>query len=254
MAIDARRRDFIRATLAVSVLSLTGRPVTSHAATILQFAPAQPFSFDMLKQRAHALAASAHVPPPHPASDITGKIDYATHGQIKYRVEAALAAEGPGNFPITFFHLGKYFQKAVGINTVDHGVARQIIYRADYFDMPADSIARRLPEGAGFAGFRIQEKRAGKPDWRNNDWVAFLGASYFRAIGELYQYGLSGRADSPSTLPIRLRRSSRNFPTSRNSGSRNRPNPPTRSLSTHCSTAHQWQELIDFPCAAAARC
>jgi glucans biosynthesis protein len=76
---------------------------------------------------------------------------------------------------------------------VDHGVARQIIYRADYFDMPADSIAHRLPEGAGFAGFRIQEKRTGKPDWRNNDWVAFLGASYFRAIGELYQYGLSAR-------------------------------------------------------------
>jgi len=26
-----------------------------------------------------------------------------------------------------------------------------------------------------------------------NDWAAFLGASYFRAIGELYQYGLSAR-------------------------------------------------------------
>ncbi len=193
MAIDTRRRDFMRATLAVSVLSLTGRPATSHAAPILQLGPAQPFSFDQLKQRARALAAAVHVPPPRPAPDITGKIDYATHGQIKFRVEAALAAEGPGNFPVTFFHLGKYFQKAVGINMVDHGVAREIIYRADYFDMPADSIARRLPEGAGFAGFRIQEKRGGKPDWRNNDWVAFLGASYFRAIGELYQYGLSAR-------------------------------------------------------------
>ena len=49
------------------------------------------------------------------------------------------------------------------------------------------------PDSSGFAGFRFQEARNGKLDWRKNDWVAFLGASYFRAIGELYQYGLSAR-------------------------------------------------------------
>jgi len=62
--------------------------------------------------------------------------------------------------------------------------------------MPADSPARKLPRGSGFAGFRFQESRSGdqaKLDWRKNDWVAFLGASYFRAIGDLYQYGLSAR-------------------------------------------------------------
>jgi glucans biosynthesis protein len=59
--------------------------------------------------------------------------------------------------------------------------------------MPADSPARKLPDNSGFAGFRFQEARTGKLDWRKNDWVAFLGASYFRAIGELYQYGLSAR-------------------------------------------------------------
>jgi glucans biosynthesis protein len=62
--------------------------------------------------------------------------------------------------------------------------------------MPADSPARKLPRGSGFAGFRFQESRLGDQqvkDWRKNDWVAFLGASYFRAIGDLYQYGLSAR-------------------------------------------------------------
>ncbi len=62
--------------------------------------------------------------------------------------------------------------------------------------MPPNSPARELPKGAGFAGFRLQESRTGdqqKLDWHTNDWVAFLGASYFRAIGELAQYGLSAR-------------------------------------------------------------
>src|SRR6185295_2786942 len=66
-------------------------------------------------------------------------------------------------------------------------------YDPSYFDMPEDSIARQLPEGVGFAGFRFQEARDGRLDWQKNDWVAFLGASYFRAIGDLYQYGLSAR-------------------------------------------------------------
>ena len=193
MTVDPKRRAVLQATLAVSALSLSGLPLQARAATALHFGPPQPFSFDRLKQRARALAAAAHVPPPRPAPDITAKIDYAAHGQIKFRAETALGAEGPGNFPVTFFHLGKFFQKAVKMHAVRRGEAREIIYRADYFDMPADSIARRLPEGAGFAGFRVQESRAGKLDWQKNDWVAFLGASYFRAIGELYQYGLSAR-------------------------------------------------------------
>jgi glucans biosynthesis protein len=193
MTIDCKRRDFIQAALAVCVVSSLGMPRQSHAAPALRFGPAQPFTFDQLKQRARALSAAAYAPPPSPAPDITAKIDYAAQGQIRFRAEAALAAQGPGNFPVTFFHLGKFFRKAVKIHALERGEAREIIYRTDYFDMPADSIARRMPEDAGFAGFRIQENRAGKLDWHKNDWVAFLGASYFRAIGELYQYGISAR-------------------------------------------------------------
>jgi periplasmic glucans biosynthesis protein len=193
MTIDRTRREILQAALAVSTLSLAGLPMQARAAPALQFGPPQPFSFDALRQRARAMAATAYVPPPRPAPDITAKIDYAAHGQIKFRPEMALAAEGPGAFPVTFFHLGMFFQKSVKMHAVNGGQAREVLYREDYFDMPADSIARRLPQGAGFAGLRVQENRSGKLDWKRNDWVAFLGASYFRSIGELYQYGLSAR-------------------------------------------------------------
>jgi glucans biosynthesis protein len=193
MFIDLKRRQFIQAALTVSAATLAGAPFAARAAGALTFGPAQPFSFDELRQRASAMAARAYVAPPRPAPDITARIDYATHGQIKFRADMAMDAQGPGQFPVTFFHLGQFFQKAVRIYGVESGQQREIIYRADYFDMPADSIARELPQGAGFAGFRIQERRGGELDWRKSDWVAFLGASYFRAIGELYQYGLSAR-------------------------------------------------------------
>jgi glucans biosynthesis protein len=192
MPIDNRRRSLLQGGLAA--LALARFPTTARAETALQFGPAQPFSFENLKERARSMAATAYVPPPRPAPEITSKIDYATHGQIRFDTARALWADGPGPYPATFFHLGYFFPKTIKMHAVEGGKAREILYREDYFDMPADSVARGLPPGAGFAGFRFQEPRQGKLDWRKNDWVAFLGASYFRAIGELYQYGLSARA------------------------------------------------------------
>jgi len=64
--------------------------------------------------------------------------------------------------------------------------------------MPSDSIARKMPDDAGFAGFRLHEDRA-RDDWKTQDWIAFLGASYFRSIGDEGQYGLSARGIAVDT-------------------------------------------------------
>jgi len=186
------RRSLLKA--AASIGFIGARADGTSAADGLKFGPARPFSFDILKTTAKRMASEPYVGPARPAPEIVGKIDYEAWGKIKFDIDHALFAQGPGRIPVSFFHLGMFFQKAVEINVVDAGAAREIIYDQSYFDMPADSIARKLPQGAGFAGLRIQEPKGGPLDWRKNDWVAFLGAAYFRAIGELRQYGLSARA------------------------------------------------------------
>ena len=159
----------------------------------LNFAAPVAFSYDLLKAQARENAHAPYVAPPHPAPEVVQKINYEEWGKIRYRSDHALFADGPGPFPMMFFHLGLFFQKAVDFHVIDGDQSKKIIYDQSYFDMPADLVARQLPQGAGFAGFRIQELRSGPLDWRSNDWVAFLGAAYFRAIGELRQYGLSSR-------------------------------------------------------------
>jgi glucans biosynthesis protein len=187
------RRTLLKLLAASCAARLLGRAPFAAAADGLELGEPRPFSYAALKSRARALAEGAYAPLPIPVPEVIAQIDYATHGQIKFRTENALFAQGPGNFPVCFFHLGKFFPKPVRIHVVADGTAREIVYRESYFDMPAESIAHKLPTGAGFAGFRIQEHRSGPLDWHRNDWVAFLGASYFRAIGELHQYGLSAR-------------------------------------------------------------
>ena len=181
-------------------MSAVGLPTRAAATSGLKLGPAQPFSFAGLIKEAQARAARPYSHESSLPQNVLQRIDYEAHGKIHFNTDYALFRDGPGAFPVTFFHLGRYFRTPVHMHVLSSAAsqtqAREILYDPQYFTMPADSPARELPQGAGFAGFRFQESRLGdqtKLPWSTNDWVAFLGASYFRAIGELYQYGLSAR-------------------------------------------------------------
>jgi len=192
------RRAALRALAASAALGLMAGPRALAADDGLKLGPPRPFSFEALKALARQKRGRPYVPPPKPGAEVLSRIDYQRWGEITFDTDHALFKDS--RFPVTFFHLGKFFQQPVSIHAVEAGQAREVVYDPSYFHMPADSPARQLPKGVGFAGFRVQEPRAGKLDWRKNDWVAFLGASYFRAIGELYQYGLSARAVALDTV------------------------------------------------------
>jgi glucans biosynthesis protein len=187
------RRIFLQAAAATASLAAPGFPEAALAQQGLKMGEPVPVSFDELKARAQAMARSPYVETPRPSPAVLEQIDYDAHGKIKFKTDLALWAQGPSEFPVTFFHLGRFFQRPVRMHAVEGGRSREILYDSAYFDMPADSPAHRLPANSGFAGFRFQESRTGKLNWRTNDWVAFLGGTYFRAIGELFQYGLSAR-------------------------------------------------------------
>ncbi|MGB7192855.1 MAG: glucan biosynthesis protein D [Collimonas pratensis] len=194
------RRTFLQSAAASAMFAALGIPLEAIAANRVKFGAASAFSFETLIEQARTQAAAPYRAQQTAPREILEKIDYEAHGKIKFKNDYALFADGAGQFPLTFFHLGRYFQAPVHMLLVDgsgaDAKAREIVYDESYFDMPSDSPARQLPRGSGFAGFRFQESRKGdqaKLDWHKNDWVAFLGASYFRAIGDLYQYGLSAR-------------------------------------------------------------
>jgi glucans biosynthesis protein len=175
------RRSFLKVAAATGALGAVGaRPAeaaTPSRVSNLKLAEPQPFSFEALKQEAQRLVKEPYRQPNVPSPEITSQIDYERWGHITYNTDHALFADTKERFPVEFFHLGMFFKKAVKMHVVENGAAREILYDPSYFNMPEDSIARQLPPGAGFAGFRIQESKDGALDWKKNDWVAFLGAS-----------------------------------------------------------------------------
>ncbi len=199
------RRSVLTGAGAAIAASACGFPAKLVAAALtstggLKLGAPQSFSFDELTREMEGLAKRPYRPVASVPGNVLDRIDYEALGKIKFDTDYALFRDGPGAFPVTFFLLGYFFRTPVRMYVLSSSgssaVAQEILYDPRYFIMPPDSPARELPADAGFAGFRFQESRLGdqqKLDWRTNDWVAFLGASYFRAIGELYQYGISAR-------------------------------------------------------------
>ncbi len=147
----------------------------------------RPFSFEILQERAKALAASEWHAVPTPSPEILARIDYDAYQDIRYRRDMTLMLDAQKRLPVQMFHLGNYTRDAVHINVVTGGQAREVLYSTNLFEIPADHPARELPDNVGFAGFRIMA-----PDLET-DWLAFMGASYFRTSGPFNQYGLSAR-------------------------------------------------------------
>jgi periplasmic glucans biosynthesis protein len=194
------RRSVLAASAVSLALSAFNLPLRALAASPgLRLGKPQPFSFDALSHEMQNRASQPYAQENSLPQAVLDRIDYEQHGKIRFNTDFSLFRDGPGEYPVTFFHLGKLFRVPVHMYVLgaaaNNAAASEILYDPAYFSMPAASPAHELVKGAGFAGFRLQESRLGeqKADWHNNDWVAFLGASYFRAIGELAQYGISAR-------------------------------------------------------------
>ncbi|MDX2306783.1 MAG: glucan biosynthesis protein [Hyphomicrobium sp.] len=187
------RRAVLKLLLAEGILAAAAASNFdfARAAAAGQLGAAETFAWNQIVDRAKREAAGPFVPPvPVPAdAGVLDKIDYDAYQQIRYRPSAALNPGGRGRYPVQLFHMGKGFREAVRINVVEPGgkASREVRYSASMFDIPDGHPARSLPDGIGFAGFRVMD------DGQKTDWVAFLSASYFRTSGPYNQYGLSAR-------------------------------------------------------------
>ncbi|WP_028997460.1 glucan biosynthesis protein [Azohydromonas australica] len=186
-----QRRDFARAATALATITcwpaLRAAPAASSPAGT---APSQPFDYAWLKGVARARAAAPYKAPPAELPKAVESLDWDQYQAIRFRDDHALwADDAQSNFHLKFFHLGLFFKSAVQLHEVVNGQARELAYDPALFDYGKSGLrGGSLPKDLGFAGFRVNFHT----DWRG-DVAAFLGASYFRAVGGERQYGLSAR-------------------------------------------------------------
>ncbi|WP_272700802.1 glucan biosynthesis protein [Desulfovibrio sp. Fe33] len=151
--------------------------------------PAASFDYAALKGMARALAQQPYADHDGEVPEAVGNMTWDQYQAIRFNKDHALWRDRDSKFQATLFHLGLYFKRPVAIYELNGGKVKMVGYDAGLFDYGKSGIdPDKLPKDMGFAGFRMQFS----PDWER-DVVAFLGASYFRAVGKEMQYGLSAR-------------------------------------------------------------
>ncbi len=179
------RRTLLIGSAALSLGTARAAAPPDHT---MVFGPEVPFSFDALTGRAKELSQRPYQKPVIPDFDLLERLDFDAYQEIRFRPDLAIWSHGDGPYSIELFHLGRYFKEPVRIFVVSaQGVAKEVLYSPDLFTYGKSGFAKTLPPDAGFAGFRVLTA-PGAPDW-----LAFLGASYFRSPAETGQYGLSSR-------------------------------------------------------------
>lgn len=163
-----------------------------------EFGDAVPFSVDDIRVRARDLA---HQPPREwrPVEGTLAELGYDAYRDIRYDRNEALWAETGSRFTAEFFHPGFLYRRVVKIHDVSEGASRELRYDPSLFRFgPLVGDPGPLPQSMGFAGFRTfyPLNAPGVQD----ELAAFLGASYFRALGRGHHFGVSARGIAVDSL------------------------------------------------------
>lgn len=151
---------------------------------------AQVFDFATVKALAAQKARAPYQAPPPLRPEFLSRLTYDQYRDIRFRPELALW-KSIAPFQVQFFHPGFYFKQAVVVNVIDEQGVHRVPFAPKLFDYGKNRFPEDLPADLGFAGFRLHAPM-NRADYYD-EVAVFLGASYFRAIGEQQHYGLSAR-------------------------------------------------------------
>ena len=163
--------------------------------------------YDQVTDQAKQLAQSPYETPEAHLPDALQDMDYDRYRQIRFRPDKALWRD-QSLFEVQLFHTGFLYDHPVDINLVEpHDDSGEVEvsplpFDQGYFryDDAAAPIGEALAEASsddqashdiGYAGFRLHYP-LNRGDYRD-EFVVFLGASYFRLVGRDQSYGLSAR-------------------------------------------------------------
>lgn len=166
---------------ALLVIGLSGAASPAFAEKIVRFKNVQ--------RMAKALAEKPFAPPTNALAQELKTMGYDQWRDIRFK--KSLWGEDECLFKLQFFHPGFLYQVPVKIHLMDKTGTNDLKFSSDLFHYGKTGYARFAETDIGFAGFRIHYP-LNTPDY-DDEVVAFLGASYFRALPRGMFYGMSVR-------------------------------------------------------------
>lgn len=187
----------LRILLSLVLLVISPYPLASLAApgvpetTTANTPPPKRFNFADVRRRAEVLATHPFQEIGNNLPEFLAKLDYDQYRDIRFKAEKSLWRDASLPFEVQFAPLGFLFNRPVTINVISDGESKTVEYANDLFDYGKNQVPDNLPKELGFAGFKVLYPL--NTDNHYDEVAVFLGASYFRAVGQKQNYGLSAR-------------------------------------------------------------
>ncbi len=149
------------------------------------------FTFAAVVRRAAELATHPYSPDRPALPDYLSNLDYDRYRDIRFDVTRNLWRNEGLPFQANFFHRGFLSKDRVTINLIEDGQATPVAFRHDLFNYGRNLVPDDMPSDLGFAGLRLMYPI--NRDDLFDEVAVFQGASYFRAVAQSLNYGISAR-------------------------------------------------------------
>ncbi len=149
------------------------------------------FSFAEVVSRATQLASVPFEGQLPPLPEELTKLDFDQWRQIEFRSAKPLLGGTGSAFHLELFHLGHLYKRPVVVNTIRDGIPTPVPYQSSEFNYGTTKFTKPLPVNLGFAGLKVRTPL--NDPKRYDEFITFVGSSYFRFLGRGQQYGLSAR-------------------------------------------------------------
>jgi glucans biosynthesis protein len=151
----------------------------------------EPFTYDSVVAMAEEMAREGYLSAVAALPLPLRELNYDQVRDIRWKDELTLWRKEGLPFQARFFHPGGLHGRAVEIFQIADNSVEPLRYSPEFFDFGKNRLTGLLPQTVGYAGFRIHHP-LNKPDVLD-EVMAFLGASYFRAVAKNLHYGISAR-------------------------------------------------------------
>ena len=185
--------------------SMNRRKFVARAGSCALFALASPwtsgvgfargFDSEALREVARALAAKPFAPP-ESIDEPFASLSYDQYRDIRYRPELAYWLGEDRGFTLEFMHAGFIYKTPVQIHILEDGEPRKIEYGSHLFNFGPNLHVPPIHDRPLFSGFRL---KAPMDSEKQDEFLVFQGASYFRALGTGQLYGASARGVAVDT-------------------------------------------------------
>src|SRR5260370_20921020 len=144
------------------------------------------FGYGDVVKKAEALAQQPFASQLQQLSPDLQNLDYDLYRRIRFLPEHTVWPSLP--YRLGFFHPGYYYKQQVLIHAIEPDRLRDIPFSPSYFHYDKEIVFSGRETFAGFKAY-VPSTRPGVQD----EFLSFLGASYFRPITKGLHWGLSTR-------------------------------------------------------------